>query len=183
MCIQYICICIGTDCLDNVHVGGETVYLIQGNNAQSFTWSEWGLRIHFPEDSVMGVDPSTNTCSEVAVKALVGGKFLFPNGSELVSAVYAVSFANKLSKPVKLEIQHCAVLKNEHQCRRLSFVKAPMRQRVPPFEFSPLEGGVFSTDSQYGSIVLDHFCLIGIILMVKNVPVGVVWKPLPIGIV
>ena len=117
--------------------------------------------MYFSADTVL----SNQTC-EVAVKALVGGKFKFPPGSELVSAVYAVSLASQLTKPVKVDIQHCAVLKGEKQFQYLSFVKAPMRQRVPPFEFSPLEGGEFSTESQYGSIALDHFCLIAI--MLKN---------------
>ncbi len=106
---------------------------------------------------------SDETC-EVAVKALVGGKFKFPKDSDLISAVYAISFARKLAKPVRLEIQHCALLKAEDsQFKCLSFVMAPMRERIPPFEFSPLEGGSFDLNSQYGSITLDHFCLIAII--------------------
>ena len=75
------------DCLDNVHVGGETVYLIQGSNAQSLNWTAWGLKIHFSKDTL-----SPNETCEVAVKALVGGDFKFPPDCELISAVYAVSF-------------------------------------------------------------------------------------------
>ncbi len=105
-----------------------------------------------------------NETCEIAVKALVGGKFKFPSDCELISAVYAISFASgKLPKPVRLEIQHCALLKEESQFKYLSFVKAPMRERIPPFEFSPLEGGSFDLNSQYGFITLDQFCLIGII--------------------
>ncbi len=110
---------------------------------------------------------SDETC-ELDVKALVGGKFMFPNGSQLISAVYAVSFARKLTKPVRLEIQHCALLKEESQLKYLSFVKAPMKQRIPPFEFSPLEGGSFYLDSQFGSIILEHFCFIAIIMVTNN---------------
>ena len=139
------------------------MHLIQGSHTQSLNWSQWGLRMHFAEDTVS----ATETC-EVAVKALVGGKFKFPCGSQLISAVYAVSFAFKVKKPVKVEIQHCALLKNEGQFQYLSFVKAPLRQKVPPFEFTPLKGGEFSLKSQYGSITLDHFCLIAI-LMFKDV--------------
>ncbi len=113
--------------------------------------------MYFSDNTVV----SDETC-EVVVKALVGGKFLFPNGSQLISTVYAISFARKLAKPVRLEMQHCALQKEERQLKYLSFVKAPMKQRIPPFEFSPVEGGSFYLDSQYGSIILDHFCLIGI---------------------
>ena len=145
--------------------------MIQGSHTQSLNWSQWGLRMHFAKDTVS----ATETC-EVAVKALVGGKFKFPSGSQLISAVYAVSFASKVKKPVKVEIQHCALLKNEGQFQYLSFVKAPLRQKVPPFEFTPLKGGEFSLKSQYGSITLDHFCLIAI-LMFKYV---IVFIPLKI---
>ena len=73
-----------------------------------------------------------------------------------------------MKKAVKVDMQHCAVLKEEGQFQYLSFVMAPMRQRVPPFQFSHVEdAGQFGLDSQYGSIVLDHFCLIAIV-MVKN---------------
>ncbi len=109
----------------------------------------------FSENSLL----SNETC-EVDVKALVGGKFKFPSGSELISAVYAISFTRKLAKPVRLEIQHCALLKEESQLKYLYFVKA---SRIPPFEFSPLEGGSFDLNSQFGFIILDQFCLIGII--------------------
>ena len=145
--------------------------MIQGSHAQSLNWTQWGLRMHFAEDTVS----ASETC-EVAVKALVGGKFKFPSESQLISAVYAVSFASKVKKPVKVEIQHCALLKNEGQFQYLSFVKAPLRQKVPPFEFTPLKGGEFSLESQYGSITVDHFCLIAI-LMFKDV---IVFIPLKI---
>ena len=62
--------------------------------------------------------------------------------------------------PVRLEIQHCALLKEASQLKYLSFVKAP---KIQPFEFSPLEGGSFDLNSQFGSIILDQFCLICII--------------------
>ena len=146
------------DCLDDVHVGADNLYLIQGSDAQSFNWTKWGLKMHFSENTL-----SSNETCEVAVKALVGGKFQLPNGCELMSAVYAVSFARKIKKPVKLEIQHCAVLKDENQTKQLSFVKATMKKSIPPFEFNILNGGEFNTDSQYGSIILDHFCLVGIV--------------------
>ncbi len=148
------------DCLDDVHIGGETVHLIKGSHTQSFNWTKWGIRMCFSENSL----PSDETC-EVNVKALVGGNFKFPSGSELISAVYAISFTRKLAEPVRLEIQHCALLKEESQFKYLSFVKAPS---IPPFEFSPLEGGSFDLNSQYGSIILDQFCLISIIRRINQ---------------
>ena len=94
-------------------MAGETLFLIQGDKPQSLNWEEYGFRLHFPQ-------------------ALVGGKFQFPEGTELVSAVYAVAFAKKLLEPVEMEIQHCVSLENEQQINYLSFVKAPLNQAVLP---------------------------------------------------
>ena len=149
------------DCLDDVHIGGETVHLIKGSHTQSFNWTKWGIRMCFSENSL----PSDETC-EVDVKALVGGNFKFPSDcAELISAVYAISFTRKLAEPVRLEIQHCALLKEESQFKYLSFVKAP---RIPPFEFSLLEGGSFDLNSQFGFIILEQFCLISIIRRINR---------------
>ena len=46
---------------------------------------------------------------------MVGGKLQFPEGTELVSAVYAVGFSKKLLELVEMEIQHCVNLTNEEQ--------------------------------------------------------------------
>ena len=67
--------------LDNLHgvcIVGETLFLIQGDSPQLLNWEEYGLRITWIE---------TN---EIAVTALVGGQFQFPNGTELISAVYDI---------------------------------------------------------------------------------------------
>ena len=79
-------------------MAGETLFLIQGDKPQSLIWTEYGFRLHFPQGTISPSD----TC-EVVVKALVGGKFQFPEGTELVSAVYAISFAKELKQPVKLD--------------------------------------------------------------------------------
>ena len=52
----------------------------------------------------------SDTC-EVVVKALVGGKFQFQEGTEFVSAVYAVAFAKKLLK-WKYNIVYSSLMKN-----------------------------------------------------------------------
>ena len=110
--------------------------------------------MHFPQD--------TTPPSEVLIKALVGGKFQFPKGMELVSALYLISISEEFCHPVKLEMQHCVCLKSSQQCKYLSFITAPIDESVPPYKFQFIEGGKFYTDSQYGMIALSHFCLMGI---------------------
>ena len=116
-------------------------------------WAEYGFRLHFPQGTISPSD----TC-EVVVKALVGGKFVFPEGTELVSAVYAVSFAKNLLKAVEMEIQHCVILTNEEQGKHLSFVSTAKTHRHHPNKFEFVEGGVFSPGKRYASIQRMHYC-------------------------
>ena len=153
------------DCLSSVHVANEVLYLIEGSHAQSLDWSQLGLKLHFLENTVS----NTAKC-EVAIKVLVGGEFQFPPDCQLISAVYAISFAKNLEKSVKLEIQHCASLKSKEQFQYLSFVRAPMKPGLSLFEFTLVDGGKFSLDSQYGSITQNHFSLTAIVKFAMSVP-------------
>ena len=131
-------------------MAGETLFLIQGDKPQSLNWEEYGFRLHFPQGTVS----PTDTCEVV----LVGGKFQFPEGTELVSAVYAVAFAKKLLEPVEMEIQHCVNLTNEEQGKYLSFVSTAKTHRHHPNKFEFVEGGVFDPGKRYASIQRIHYC-------------------------
>ena len=147
-----------TDTPRGVHVGNNNLFLIQGDNPQSFNWEQYGLRISVPQ----GTLSMKETC-ELSVRTLVGGQFAFPKGTELVSVVYTISIAKPLLKPVKLEIQHCAHLVTDDHTKYLSFVIASSKQLVPPYQFQLLKGGQFYPGNQYGSISLSHFCFLAII--------------------
>ena len=84
-------------------------------------WEEYGLKIQVPEGA-------TSDPCDIAIKAIVAGQFEFPEGTDLVSAVYAISVSKRLTKPVMLEIQHCVAITREEQGRFLSFVRAQCNQ-------------------------------------------------------
>ena len=135
-------------------VAGKELFLVQNNSHKVYTllnWEEYGLRITIPHEAV----PLYDTI-EVAITALVGGEFILPEDTELVSAVYAISVSKPLLKPVQLEIQHCVSIEKPADSNYLSFATAPSDEAS--CEFQPVKGaGEFSIGSRYGSISITEF--------------------------
>uniref|UniRef100_A0A1X7T6U1 Uncharacterized protein n=1 Tax=Amphimedon queenslandica TaxID=400682 RepID=A0A1X7T6U1_AMPQE len=147
------------DCLSDVQVAERKLFLIQGDKPQLMNWEKYGLRIGVEKESLL----SSETV-EAAVVALVGGEFQFPANTVLVSAVYAVSLSKPLLKRLILEIQHCVDLTGRPDLsRHLKFAIAPVSTPSLPYQFSLVEGGVFSSNSWYGSIERKEFCLVCIL--------------------
>ena len=149
------------DHLYGVHIAEKKVFYIEGNEAQSLYWEEYGLRIHLSQNTVS----SPESC-EVAVTVLVGGRFKFPKRSVVVSAVYNISIAKPLLKPVTLEIQHCVNLRKQAEANCLHFVRAKLHPSTLSYEFTELlDGGQFYPERRYGSIsiISDDFSLVAII--------------------
>ena len=139
------------DTLKGMYVGGEKLFHIQGDFSQSFNWEQFGLKIAVSEGTL-----SPSDTSDVAVRALVGGQFQLPEGTELISAVYGISVSKPLLKSVKFEIQHCADLLTEDHTTYLSFVTAPFNSELP-YQFELEDRGTFFPGDQYGSIYFSHF--------------------------
>ena len=147
------------ECLSGVNIASKKLFLIQGDRPQLLNWERYGLRIGVSGGSL----PSTETTAEVAVVALVGGQFVFPKNTVLVSAVYAVSVSRPLLKALRLEMQHCVDLSRGVNTKYLKFAIAPMSTPSLPYEFSIVDGGDFSEGKWYGSINREKFCLVSIV--------------------
>ena len=143
--------------LRGVHVVGEKLFQISGEFPQLLEWEEYGLRIQVPKGA-------TSTPCDIAIKAIVAGQFEFSEGTDLVSAVYAISVSKKLTQPVILEMQHCVAISSEEQGQFLSFVRAKCNQPDLPYLFKLLKNGVFPPHSDYGKIACDQFSIVGIVL-------------------
>ncbi|XP_019857672.1 PREDICTED: uncharacterized protein LOC109585968 [Amphimedon queenslandica] len=68
-----------------------------------------------------------------------------------------------LLKPLQLEIQHCIDLTGRPDLGGyLKFAIAPLSTASLPYQFTLVEGGEFRTDSWYGSIKREKFCLVSV---------------------
>ena len=141
-------------------VAGKELFVVQNNSHKVYTllnWEEYGLRITIPHEAV----PLYDTV-EVAITALVGGEFILPEDTELVSAVYAISVSKQFLKPVQLEIQHCVSIEKPAHRNYLSFATASSDKAS--CEFRPVKGaGEFFIGSRYGSISITEFSLWSVI--------------------
>ena len=136
---------------------GETAVTVP-NQGICFQWEGYGFKLHVPEGSLpVGI----GEC-RINIRVSLSGQFQLPEDSDLLSPVFWISALCKFSKPVTLEIQHCALREDETILSDLSFVSAKCSQRDLPYKFKQLDGGTFTTDSAYGSIQLTHFSGIGI---------------------
>ena len=151
------------ECLSDVHIASKKLFLIQGDGPQMMNWERYGLRIGVSEGSL-----SSEETAEAAVVALVGGQFVFPDNTVLVSAVYAVSLSRPLIKPLRLEIQHCVDLSRGVNPKHLKFAIAPVDTPSLPYQFSIVEGGEFSVGKWCGSIYCEKFCLVSIVGSLTN---------------
>lgn len=129
------------------------------NSEQYFSWHEYGLQIYIPENSL---PEDMHQCS-VHVKVSIVGDYKLPQDVHLVSAVYSVKCIPKcqFSKPLILEIQHCAKPENIH---KLCFNKSD--KTGSKFHIIDGDGGVqtntfdsfFPQHTSYGFLELDKFC-------------------------
>ena len=99
---------------------------------------------------------------DFAVEAIIAGQLELPEGTELVSAVYAISASRRLKKPVTIEIEHCVGIENEHHSEYLSFGIARCDQRPLPYTFTLLEDGMFLPKSRHGTVLRSSFSLLGV---------------------
>ena len=131
---------------------GEAEFIVP-TKGLSFEWRGYGLRLHIPKGSL---PPGIGEC-RINIRVSLSGQFQLPEDSALFSPVFWISVPCKFSKPVTLEIQHCALREDEMVLSDLSFVSAKCSQRDLPYRFRQVDGGVFTTHSSYGSIQLSHF--------------------------
>ena len=120
--------------------------------------------MHFPSSSAVHIDGS------VSVITTDNDKYIFPEGCELVSAVYNISTSKPFPEPVTVKLQHCVPTDNEIEASAMSFVIADTAQG-PPYKFCPQNGGSFTCGSSCGEIQLTHFSMPAVIRWLLGRPI------------
>ena len=141
---------IGVWDLCGVEVCGEMSVVVNSSHAQQIEWKGFGLKLTIHERSL----PADLQQCVITIKASLTGQYEFPKNSHLVSAVFWLRCEPmcKFTKPIKVEIQHCARPENPN----LKFVRAVCSQKQLSYTFKQLRGN-FSSHSSYGVIELNSF--------------------------
>ena len=134
---------------------GETVFEVIGDKPQKLEWFGFGLFIEVPVGALL-----PGVTATVTVKVIAGDKFEFPANRQLISALYWISSTEKFLKEVSVNIEHCAVIKNEEQCSQFKFIVGKRSQEVLSYSFRERDG-VFNPHTQYGTFKLQQSLLIG----------------------
>ena len=129
----------------------QRIFTYTGKHAHML-WKEYGTELHFPSTFKVHIEDT------VSVISTDGDNYIFPEGSELVSAIYDISTNEPFPELVTIKLQHCVPIDSEKAASATSFVIASTLQG-PPYEFHPLDGGIFRSGSYYADIELTHFSM------------------------
>ena len=114
-------------------------------------WKEAGISLFFPE-------AQCKVKIMFSIKLVNDDCTLPPEYEEmlLVSSIYHISASDTLPAPVRIRMEHCAVVEENND---LTFMVA---HGEPPYQFIPFHGGVFPKGEFYGEIELDKFSIFSI---------------------
>ena len=144
--------------------------LLVTNSEQYFSWHEFGLNLHIPENSL---PEGVQQCS-IFIRPRVMGEYQLPKDSHLVSAVYSIKCVPKcqFTEPVTLEIQHCAKPENIQKLSFIRAIRSTSEKKAAQFhiieigEDSQTDGIFYSSfpyHTSYGFVELSKFCQFGVI--------------------
>ena len=126
-----------------------------------------GFVLHVPKGAIVSSD-----CT-IEVKSYVVGqstpKFIFPEGSKLVSGVYHITAPRELLKPVSIQIEHCAIIKSDsqHEYAELEVAIADSTTG-PPYHFKAYKGGDVRFLDSYIEVELAKFSFVSCLLRLRR---------------
>ena len=124
----------------------EQCFVYTGKHME-FIWEEAGISLHFP-------DASCERDIRVSVEILtnIEGNCILPKGYRLMpaaSATYKITASAHFPAPVRLRMEHCAVIEKEYS---LVYMVTPCST---PYNFKAVSKGKFN--ESHGEIEIKHF--------------------------
>ena len=115
----------------------------------NFIWKDAGISLHFPA-AVCERDV------EISIKIVtnVEENCILPRGYRLMpmaSATYKIRTSAMLPVPVRVRMEHCMVVENEHSLVHM------VAHDGPPYHFEISQGGKFPMGKFYGEIEMTEF--------------------------
>ena len=127
----------------------------RSDELQTLEWKNHGLKVHIPP----GTLPDSEDTCDIDVATSFSGSFILPKDHTLISAIYYIRPAKKLTKLVTLEIEHCCSIKNENDAKSIVPIHAQCSSKNPPYVFQPLDSCTVTPGSFYGSFEVSTFSL------------------------
>ena len=137
---------------------------LRAGEAQSFQCPRYGFKLHIPKQAL----PDKLSDCTILIRVNPSCQYKFPENADLVSAIYQISCPVELTKPVIMEIQHCAIIERPEQSSFLAFVRAEDSCSQLPYQFKPINRGNFVVNSRYAAISLEKFSVYAIVRTVLS---------------
>ena len=141
--------------LSGVEECSQISVVVHSTQGQDVEWN--GLKLHIHAGSLPeGIDQCT-----ILIKVSLAGEYEIPENTSPVSAFFWLRCEPQCTfiKPVTVEIQHCS---SKQDLSKLKIVRAFCSQKPLPYNFKPLEGGRFDTNTSYGAIEVKSFSGFGV---------------------
>ena len=139
-------------------IADQNLFLVQGDQHHYFVWEECGFKLRSYHHTI-----STHDTCAVRVSALAGGNFIFPEGIELLSAVYAVTISTPVFKDLEIHLQHCLDISDQREIKNVSFAVASTVSSTSGYKFYLVDDERFTLHNEYGSIRISSnacYCIV-----------------------
>ena len=139
-------------------IADQNLFLVQGDQHHYFVWEECGFKLRSYHHTI-----STHDTCAVRVSALAGGNFIFPEGIELASAVYAVTISTPVLKDLEIQLQHCLDISDQQVIKNVSFAVAFSVSSTSGYEFHLMDDERFTLQNGCGSIRISSnacYCIV-----------------------
>ena len=135
-----------------IPVSGPHQINCDGQSGGCFVWDECGLEINFPPK-----------CSQQHIQVTTSSFLPIKNevypGMHIVSAVYQFNCnIKRFDKAFTLRLQHCIKLQSPEDCQKMRFV-------IQHDDSNDMKYGCFEAGQSYGTVKLNRFCHIFVILI------------------